>query len=242
MIGQKRRQASVGQSLVFADVLELRAQETARRKGERTRDRLKIAAARQMETVGYHDVRVSDINEAAGVSNALFYVYFKNKQEISQEVLTEFLATLRPESGREASPAAHPAESIYRGNLGYARVFAANSGLMRCLIQFGDEIPEFGRLWNGFNDEWSERTLKALGRSGRLQAGSPGEAYLTVAGLGLAVDGLLRLIYVDRNPRAEAAAAELGANPEALALLLTRIWYRSLFCRELDWNPAASAV
>jgi AcrR family transcriptional regulator len=240
VISQKKRQATAGPSLVFADVLELRAQETARRKGERTRDRLKIAAARQLETVGYHDVRVSDINEAAGVSNALFYVYFKNKQEISQEVLTEFLATLRPEGGRESNPAAHPAESIYRGNLGYARVFAANPGLMRCLIQFGDEIPEFGRLWNGFNDEWSERTLKALGRNARLQTGSPDEAYLTVAALGLAVDGLLRMIFVDRNPKAAAAVDGLGANPEALALLLTRIWYRALFCCELDWSPVAA--
>lgn len=234
---QTKRQSKADPGLGFAEILEQRALQTSRRKGERTRDRLKIAAARQLETVGYHDVRVSDINEAAGVSNALFYVYFKNKQEISQEVLTEFLATLRPPGVREAGMQTHPADSIYRGNLGYARVFAANPGLMRCLIQFGDEIPEFGRLWNSFNNEWSERTLKALKRSDMLKAGGPSEAYLMVAGLGMAVDGLLRMIYVDRNARAEQAAAELGENPDALALLLTRLWYRCLFCRELDWAP-----
>lgn len=231
--------------LAFADELRKAAEDPGKRKGERSRDGLKIAAARELERVGYRDLRVSDINEAAGVSNALFYVYFKNKEEITREVLSEFLASFGREPQRGAGAAPEPGkrsviQAMYEGNLSYARTFARNPGLMRCLLQFGDEVPEFGRMWRDWNAAWVERSIRALSQDDKVALSRQGELLVTVAALGLMVDGVLRLIYVDDEPRMKQAFKEIGGTPEALALFITRLWVRAVYGKDLDWRPAGA--
>jgi len=221
--------------LNYADVLEAGLGQGDKRKGERTRDRLKAATARLLEQVGYRDLRVTDINETAGVSNALFYVYFKNKEEIAQEVLSEFLvyfAGYANSSERWSSPDA----SIYHGNIQYVRIFSANSGLMRCLFQFSDEFEEFSKKWSDWNSRWRQRVLNAMRRSESVFV-SETDLMLAIAALGTMVDGLLRLILIQKDASLTDAERQLDA--EALALFLTRLWVRSLFAREMDWNPTA---
>lgn len=221
----------------FAQFLELRAELAGKRKGERTRDRLKAAAARQLEKQGYRDLRVSDVNEEAGVSNALFYVYFKNKQEITLEILTEFVSTLKPAPRKMNEDTVEPIAAVYRGNLGYTQVFAANPGLMRCLIQFGDEVPSFERIWADWNNRWSNRSIRALIRRGSLTASDDAEIVATVLALGAMVDGVLRGIYVDKHTMLSDSFAEMGGSPQVLALFLTRIWHRALYGTEMAWTP-----
>jgi TetR/AcrR family transcriptional regulator, transcriptional repressor for nem operon len=232
---KKQLQAPPPPPLSFAERLELQAQAGSKRKGERTRDRLKAAAARQLEEVGYRDLRVTDINERAGVSNALFYVYFKNKEEITHEVLTEFLDTLKPAPPAYNARSSGPADTIYRGNLGYIRVFSANPGLMRCLLQFGDETPEFGQLWTEWNDAFTDRVLRALSR-GDAPALAESEILPAVSALGMMVDGLLRLVFVDKHERVSAGVLGLGSHPEVLAAFLTRLWCRALYGRDLAFD------
>ena len=52
-----------------------------RPRGERTRQRLLDAGATVLPTRGYHDARVDDIVEVAGVSHGSFYRYFDNKDD-----------------------------------------------------------------------------------------------------------------------------------------------------------------
>ncbi len=52
-----------------------------RARGEATRQRLLEAGASVLPARGYHDTRVDDIVEAAGVSHGTFYRYFGNKDE-----------------------------------------------------------------------------------------------------------------------------------------------------------------
>lgn len=52
-----------------------------RSRGEQTRQRLLDAGALVLPERGYHDARVDDIVEAAGVSHGSFYRYFDNKDE-----------------------------------------------------------------------------------------------------------------------------------------------------------------
>lgn len=52
-----------------------------RPRGERTRQRLLDAGAKVLPARGYHDARVDDIVEVAGVSHGSFYRYFENKDD-----------------------------------------------------------------------------------------------------------------------------------------------------------------
>ena len=61
----------------YARALTLELEENPpKRKGERTRLRLKAAAARVLERIGYRDMRVSDICDEGGSALASFYFHF----------------------------------------------------------------------------------------------------------------------------------------------------------------------
>jgi AcrR family transcriptional regulator len=224
------------ESLAFAERLAGMATEPAMRKGERTRALLKAAAAHLLERGGYRDLRVTDVNERAGVSNALFYLYFPNKDKITEEVMTEFLDVLFSHTPRENTPSTVE-ESIYRANLDYVRRFAANPGLMRCLLQFGDERAEFEKLWRERNGRWLEKTVKRLGREPDLKVKSIEEVWSATAALGTMMDGMLRLIYVEREPKTREHMRAVAPDEPHLALFLTRLWVRALFAREMAWSP-----
>ena len=214
--------------LSYGDYLERQIGE-AKRKGERTRLTLVAAAARLLDHVGYRDLRVSDVNEAASVSNALFYVYFKNKDEISQEVLVGFLEFLGSFRERD-EPAGSAEAAILHGNLRYAQMFKANAGLMRCVFQFADEFPEFASRWHAWNAGWRERVVRSVTRAPAAVFPDAEELDFAVAALGAMVDAFLRMAFVEREPT--IAGTRVGSDPERLAQLLTRLWVRGLFVRD----------
>jgi AcrR family transcriptional regulator len=148
----------------FVDVLGQRQRsEGAKRKGERTRDRLKIGAIQALEQRGYLRMRVSDICKRAKVSPAVFYLYFKNKREITVEVLTEFLESLFAPSRASESPRSL-FDAIYQTNLTWVYSVRTNAGLMRCLLQLSDNEDEFKELNERQNYEWFVRVTHSLMR------------------------------------------------------------------------------
>jgi AcrR family transcriptional regulator len=235
--GGRRKLATASLTPSFSQLLTSNASEGDKRKGERTRDSLVIAAAEMLEEVGYRDLRVTDINERAGVSNALFYVYFTNKEAIAREVLTKFLDYLYSH-GSDHTKSTSTEEAIYWGNLDYARRFAKNPGLMRCLLQFGDEIPEFGRLWRAANQRWLQRVVLRLSKEPELEQCSPDELWSAASAMGVMVDGFLRLLYIDREA---VRAGSIAGDDRSLALFLTKLWVRGIFRREMQWRPPASS-
>ena len=64
--------------------------DSAARKGQRTRNRLKAAAAQALEENGFHALKMGDVCAAADVSQGAIYQYFDNKQHITFEVLKDF--------------------------------------------------------------------------------------------------------------------------------------------------------
>jgi AcrR family transcriptional regulator len=71
----RKRRVAVAMPEPAADDRDLRP------RGEKTRLRLLEAGARVLPARGYHDARVDDIVEAAGVSHGTFYRYFSNKDD-----------------------------------------------------------------------------------------------------------------------------------------------------------------
>jgi AcrR family transcriptional regulator len=246
---RKRRPARTPQSAAprvqaFADTLRQRQKDAgARRKGERTRDRLKVATVLVLEERGYLRLRVTDICRRARVSPAAFYLYFRNKEEITIEVLTEFLketftlgrSPVRPHSLFDA---------IYEANLKWASAVRANAGLMRCLLQLGDQVPEFRRLGERLNHEWFAYVTQRLMR--RFPAARLDEraVLLAVYALGGMMDELSRKVLVARDEHLEPVVDAIAPSDEALAEFLSVLWYRALFGAEPArvHHPASRAL
>jgi AcrR family transcriptional regulator len=79
-----------------------------RTRGEQTRRRLLDAGAKVLPARGFHDARVDDIVEVAGVSHGSFYRYFDNKDHffrvLAEEASTPMIELLQgfPTAGGEA--------------------------------------------------------------------------------------------------------------------------------------------
>ncbi len=65
---------------------------TANRKEQKaaTREQLKEAARRCFSKLGYEETTMARLAEAAGVAHGTFYVHFKNKEAVLDELLVEF--------------------------------------------------------------------------------------------------------------------------------------------------------
>lgn len=66
-----------------------------RGKGEASRARLLAAAAQAFAARGFHDTKVSDIVQAAGLTQPAFYLYFASKEAIFAELIATFQARLQ---------------------------------------------------------------------------------------------------------------------------------------------------
>jgi AcrR family transcriptional regulator len=197
-----------------------------KQKGQRTRQRLRIATAEALERTGYHAMRVLDITTAAEVAEGLFYVYFKDKTEATLSVLNEMLedflglSTLTPDERDSFG-------SIRAANRRWLAVCRANAGLMRCLLQVSDEEPSLTGLAQRANRLWYDVVAQAhVKRRGQPRA-KPAVLFATYL-LGGMMDELVRKLFIYPDPGLQKLQKKLRADDNAIADAASVIWLRVL--------------
>ena len=202
-------------------------------RGEAARARLKEATGRVLERVGYRQMRVADVTREAGVATGLFHHYFPDLKTATIEVLRDFMTRFED------------LESIERGvvkgdwfgrSLAHNRLvvqsFARNPGIMRCMVQVGDEEPEFGEIWRASYYRRLELLVRAMPRLFPSAGFGDGEARLVtriLAGIG---EHVLAEYYILKVP----ALRELELDEDQMAEWVTVMFHRALF---LENPPAA---
>jgi len=221
----------------FRDWVEIRQQHAEpRRKGERTRDRIRLAAAELLNEVGYRDMKVSDVCERAGVTTPALYMYFQNKLALTEDLLKEFVVEFMARttsSGRGRSVY----EAMYDATLRWIESARANAGLMRCLLQISDEVPEFAEVFANANRRWYERISSSL--IARFPEAEPDKAALGLAtyAFGGMIDEFTRRLFTAGDEQLAALTQEVAPTDEALAGFLTGLWYRGLYGRSPPDGP-----
>jgi TetR/AcrR family transcriptional regulator, transcriptional repressor for nem operon len=211
----------------FLEHLETRlAAHTKMPKRERTRERLRIATVQVLNEHGYEDMRTLTITERAGLSEGLFYVYFKSKVDITLSILsefhTEFLALNTLTNSRMSA-----FQVIQTTNRRWVRVAFANPGIMRCVFQAGNEVPEFAAVMSKINSEWYSRVLHSVQRRRPERANKA--SMLPLYMLGGMMDELIRKLVVYPDPEFLAVINQSGSDHDAIADAATMIWYRVLY-------------
>lgn len=195
-------------------------------KTTRTRLRLMLALTAVLEEGNIHTLRVADCVARAGLAHGTFYRYWPDAGAAAQEVLSDFMATVRarrPSLPRGA--ALH--ERIVAANRYYVRVYRLNAGLMRCLMQLGNSDPAFARIGQAANVALAERVVRAWLRE------DPGAATLPRAEMmarALACIAMVEGVLRDRHVRSPMEPLATMAD-DAVADLLSDGWYRLLFGR-----------
>lgn len=204
------------------------AEAPPKRKGERTRARLELAAAQVLAEVGFHAMRISDITTTAGVSEGLFYSYFSDKLDISLVVLGGFLESLQ-DTGPMPQGRKNPFSVIRHANLSWIHKVHANAGLMRCIFQLTDEEQKFAALVHATNRTWYERVASSVVRHHPDGAVNTDAALFAAYALGGMMDELMRRLVVYPDQAFADFLATTAADKEALADALAVIWLRVLY-------------
>jgi AcrR family transcriptional regulator len=198
----------------------------ATRRGQATRQRLMAAVTKLLQTRAFHEIRLEDIAQEAGVRVSLFYHYFQSKVDITQEVLSETLNKFRTdvsERPRDDSPLA----AIHYANQRMVALYATNPGAMRCLLEVHDGIAPFSPMWRELTLNWNQRIAASIARQFPSAFATDGEYLALAYALAGTADNFLFEYFVQKNP----ALYQAHSSEEDVARFLTTLWYRALYLK-----------
>jgi TetR/AcrR family transcriptional regulator, ethionamide resistance regulator len=189
-----------------------------------TRLKLKEATAALLERVGYRRMRIADVAAEAGVAVGLFYHYFPDIKAITCEVLSDFMndMTLAARNIPRGDDLFDTLRAQYRLLIDH---FERHPGLMRCMIQVSDEVPEFGEIWKSSNRQWTNSFARYLADQIGPHAPDEDTVVLMAYCLGSMSDGLMHEYYVQRNPDLISRVK----SKNELAEILAALTYRAVF-------------
>ena len=189
----------------------------------RTRQRIKEATLTVLERDGYRSMRLVDVAKEAGIATGLFYHYFPDLKAVTCEVLTDFMAKMTVEA-RSVPHKENLFDTLYTQYLILIQYYEQHPGLMRCMLQVSDEIPEFGEIWSTANQKWTNSFARHL-QDYLGETDSDANRFVLMAYcLGSMVDGVLHEYYVIRNPDLMKRAS----SHEYLAETLATLTYRAI--------------
>ncbi len=197
-------------------------------KGQRTRKNILNCARKVFARAGYVTLRMSDVAEESGVSMGALYRYFQNKDDLFVNLIGDiheqmFSASRAPEQDF----AADPYQALLVANRGYLKHYHENRDVMRALIEAGTVDERFRDVWWQMRRRHIDRFVYALKTSHGIE---------TVSGVSVrtVVESMASLVEQSADTR--FAQEELNDKPisvETAAQVVTRVWYRTFFEKEL---------
>lgn len=234
----RRANTQVKRELMKEPLVSYRAQlarrletDPPKRKGERTRERFKLATASVLERAGYNAMRVSDITQAAKSSDGSFYMYFTDKKDVALTVLREFLEGMQLVGVKQAGQEHAPFESIHYANASWIATVRANAGLMRSVFQMSDEDGDFSDLVHSTNRAWYERVARSVVKNHPQGAVDPDAALFAAWALGSMMDEIMRRVVVYPDAHLIRFLEKAAPGQDDLAMALSVIWFRVLYPR-----------
>lgn len=208
----------------YSDYLESQAQREPLRSAARTNKQVRAAAARVLERLGFHRMRVSDICKEAKIAQGTFYLHFTDLEHVAQAVLNEFVDMMLQTQPKER--AEDPYDYVKSMVEWFFQAFQANVGLYKSLIQLSGEHAAFSQIWDRWNKSMVLSSAEELKRRGAAAGVKDDVLHLTLYLVGGLLDQTLYAIYAfHRSPDLERVAGE----PQHLIEIIAVLWHRSLF-------------
>jgi AcrR family transcriptional regulator len=176
-----------------------------RPRGEQTRQRLLEAGAKVLPDRGYHDARVDDIVEVAGVSHGSFYRYFDNKDDLFR-VLAEQASTRMIEL-LEEFPDDAERDALHRWLDDWFATYQSNGGVISTWQEMHASDPELVAFSQGVATSVLLRLMEVLEQRG---FGDP------------VVEGLALLALIERIPYS-VYTLRFAEQPDAIDAMVTII-------------------
>jgi AcrR family transcriptional regulator len=192
-------------------------------RGRATRERLKLALSALLQRHPFHEIRLEDIAQEAGVRVSLIYHYFRSRTDIMHEVLSDMLEAFRVDIGTR--PREEPLDAIRYANRRMVALYVANPGAMRCLMEAHEDLAPISQMWRDLTLSWNRRVAKSISRQFPKAFASSAEYLALAYALGGMVDNFLYEYYVLGNTDLQKAYP----TEEGVAEFLTAMWHRALY-------------
>ena len=207
-------------------VFNQQTQSPARKKGERTKQSLIWACAQLLNQIGYQELRVSDICEVAQVSNAAFYIYFKNKVDITQVTLEGLATQIFDALLSSTTQGSDNKTALYNSNLAWLKIAGLNAGLMRCILQVSFVIPEFAQFYDNLNSNYIKKVAKNIAKRAEIPEN---DAQMLVFALSSMTDEFTRRLLSEVDSPLDAIVKENHSSDAQLAEFLSELWYKAIY-------------
>ena len=175
------------------------------RRGERTRKRLLEAAEQVFADLGYHDASIVKITESAGVGQGTFYLYFRGKKEIFDELVLDLNHRVRRAIAEAIADAGSRHEQEILGFRAFFRFTAEHPALYRIIRQAEFVSPE---TLHRHYELLSEGYMAGLGRAieaGEIRETDPEVLAWALMGMGELV-GMRWILWEERDALPEHVA------------------------------------
>jgi len=193
--------------------------------GLSTHDALLEAAERVFSDRSLLDANVSDIVEAAGVARGTFYLYFKNKEDAFEAVVSRVVHDMY--GGAQARVSGeNPFERIRERNRIYLEIFRRHLGVMRNFYLADPINPRVASLHKRFQETFIERIQRGLTRD--LELGPDERLDLEAAAWSL---GLMVEYFVYTWLAAERVPNARNLDPETVLDTLSGLMYRVMYLK-----------
>ena len=197
-------------------------------KGQRTRKNILNCARKVFARAGYVTLRMSDVAEESGVSMGALYRYFQNKDDLFVNLIGDIHEQMFSASrASEHDFAADPYQALLAANRGYLKHYHENRDVMRALIEAGTVDERFRDVWWQMRRRHIDRFVYALKTSHGIE---------TVSGVSVRTVVEAMASLVEQSAYTWFAQEELNDKPisvETAAQVVTRVWYRTFFEKEL---------
>jgi AcrR family transcriptional regulator len=185
-------------------------------RGALTRQRLIEAAEQVFAQVGYHDASIVKITEAAGVAMGTFYLYFRGKKEIFDELLRDLNRRVRHAMSEASSQGETRLEQELLGFRAFFRFTAEHPALYRVIRQAEFVSPEMLRY---HYEKLSQGYIEGL--QAAAERGEVGEIDAEVSAWALMAAGeLIGMRWILWDERGEVPARVLDELERIIACVL----------------------
>jgi AcrR family transcriptional regulator len=200
------------------------AEETLTAKGRQTRQAIEMAARKLFAERGFHGTTLAEITAAAGKSPAVFYRYYRDKEDLLATLAESFLHDVVMPSGLDLRLPRSPEDGEFFTSVvtGYWNMFKQNIGIMIAVAQLAATQQRFSRLQNEFRQFGIDIVAASIERAREQGYGNDLDPRPVAAAIALMFENFTAVV-VDSS----GLALDM-ADQDAITTLAT-IWKKTLY-------------
>lgn len=200
------------------------------RKGARTKAAICVATCHYLDGHSANTLTVSGICKQTGIAHGTFYLHFADRNALLAELLLGFvdfvqIAMRTSTSTSTSTPTATGTGDKVRASTEvYYDLFAANRGLMKCLVNRFEDFPEALAAFQKMNHDWVMTVVTAARRRNPSGPLPEDERIRRAYAMGGMVDQYLTAVLLNNDP----TLSPLSQSRAQVIDTLTTLWKKGL--------------